>query len=95
MPISNDEILHLATLARLKFPPREVKKLATELALILDYFGQLDSVDTSGVEHSSQFSTGQNVLRDDQVKPSLDRARALSGAPETDGKFFQVPRVIG
>lgn len=95
MPISSDEILHLATLARLKFSPREVKKLATELALILDYFGQLDSVDTSGAGHLSEFKAGQNILRDDCVKPSLDRAKALAGAPETDGKFFHVPRVIG
>lgn len=95
MPISNDEILHLASLARLKLSPHEVTKLSTELTLLLDYFDQLSSVDTSSVKDLNRLNDGNTIMREDKVKPSLDRSKALASAPETDGEFFHVPRVIG
>ena len=59
---------------------------------------ELNEIDTSGVEPLAQvselFNAAANVLRADVLRPSLDRTVVFSQAPETDGVFFKVPKVI-
>jgi aspartyl-tRNA(Asn)/glutamyl-tRNA(Gln) amidotransferase subunit C len=70
-----------------------------DLNTILDHVTQLNELDTSGVAPLAQVSelegtTGASTLRPDKVLTSLDRAAVMSQAPETDGVFFKVPKVI-
>jgi aspartyl-tRNA(Asn)/glutamyl-tRNA(Gln) amidotransferase subunit C len=95
MPLEKAQVEHIAHLARLKLSPDELEKLTLEMAVIIDYFEQLQMVDTDGVEPRDQFITAENVFRDDTVRPSLKQGQALGNAPESDGKFFHVPKVIG
>ena len=95
MPLEKAQVEHIAHLARLKLSPDEIEKLTLEMAVIIDYFEQLQLVDTDGVEPRDQFITAENVFRDDTVRPSLTQGQALGNAPESDGKFFHVPKVIG
>ena len=95
MPLEKAQVEHIARLARLKLSPEEIEKLTPEMAVIIDYFEQLQLVDTDGVEPRDQFTTAENVFRDDKVRPSLTRKQALENAPESDGEFFHVPKVIG
>jgi aspartyl-tRNA(Asn)/glutamyl-tRNA(Gln) amidotransferase subunit C len=95
MPLEKAQVEHIAHLARLKLSPDELEKLTLEMAVIIDYFEQLQMVDTDGVEPRDQFITAENVFRDDTVRPSLTQGQALGNAPESDGKFFHVPKVIG
>ena len=95
MPLEKAQVEHIAHLARLKLSPDEIEKLTLEMAVIIDYFEQLQLVDTDGIEPRDQFITAENVFRDDTVRPSLTQGQALGNAPESDGKFFHVPKVIG
>ncbi len=95
MPLEKAQVEHIARLARLKLSPEEIEKLTPEMAVVIEYFEQLQLVDTDGVEPRDQFITAENVFRDDVVRPSLTREQALDNAPESDGEFFQVPKVIG
>lgn len=76
-----------------------------DLNAILDYVAQLGELDTASVEPMAQVAevlaiAGEpaieklSVLREDQVRPCLDRERVMASAPETDGVFFKVPKVI-
>lgn len=95
MPLTPEEVLHIARLARLHVDEQEVSHYARELNVILDYVAQLSSVDTSTVDSAAASFQTENVLRDDTVTPSLDRDIVLRGAPLHDGVFFMVPKVIG
>ena len=70
-----------------------------DLNAILDYVAELNELDTAGVVPLAQVSELQSVpvsraLRADLLRPSLDRAAVMAQAPETDGVFFKVPKVI-
>ena len=69
-----------------------------DLNAILDYVAELNELDTAGVIPLAQVSelgdAAGGVLRDDQPLSSLDRAAVMAQAPETDGVFFKVPKVI-
>jgi len=95
MPILKDEIIRIARLSRLNLPPVEHEKLSKDLSVILDYVNQLKSVDTQGIKPYQPLLWKETILREDKPGPSLFRQEALSNAPETDGEFFIVPRVIG
>ncbi len=95
MPLSKAQVEHIARLARLNLTPEEIERYTTELTVILDHIDQLKSVNTEGVEPQNQFITAQNVFREDVAEPSLPRDKALANAPQQDGEFFLVPKVIG
>ncbi len=95
MPLSKAQVEHIARLARLNLTPEEIERYTTELTVILDYIDQLKSVNTEGVEPQNQFITAENVFREDIAEPSLPREKALANAPQQDGEFFLVPKVIG
>ena len=91
----NDALLDkLADLARLYIEPAEREGLKKDLQRMISFVEKLQELDTSGTEPLLQMSGSVNVLRDDVVQGSVSRAEALKNAPDTDGVFFKVPKVI-
>jgi aspartyl-tRNA(Asn)/glutamyl-tRNA(Gln) amidotransferase subunit C len=88
----------VAELANLELTQEESEGMVRDLNSILGYIEQLNELDTSKVEPLSQVTelmqAGERRLRDDSLVPSVDRATVMSQAPETDGAFFKVPKVI-
>ena len=100
--VTMDEVLRVAELANLDLTAEEVPRMQRDLNAILGHIAQLNELDTSGVPAMSQVgemlgteveSTGAS-LHADAVLPSLDRAAVMASAPESDGRFFKVPKVI-
>ena len=96
MTSSLDEtaVRHVAQLARLSITDEEVTRYAAQLSRVLDYFERLRELDTTGVEPTALPLPVSNVFREDVVRPSLDPERALDDAPDRQGAFFRVPRVL-
>jgi aspartyl-tRNA(Asn)/glutamyl-tRNA(Gln) amidotransferase subunit C len=100
--VTMEEVLRVAELANLDLTAEEVPRMQRDLNAILGHIAQLNELDTSGVPAMAQVgemlgieieSTGAN-LRVDALLPSLDRAAVMASAPESDGRFFKVPKVI-
>jgi aspartyl-tRNA(Asn)/glutamyl-tRNA(Gln) amidotransferase subunit C len=95
MSVSREEVRHIADLARLDFSEEGEEKMADELGDILDYVDKLNELDTSGVPPMSHVLDVTDVSRPDEVESRIDRDQALESAPDTDGTYFRVPKVIG
>lgn len=95
MAVTLNDVEHIAELARLKFSDKELKSFTHQLNGILKYVEKLNELDTENVEPLSHLVEGNNAFREDKLKPSLNREEALKNAPESDGEFFKVPKVIG
>ena len=95
MSIPPDQVKHVAKLARLALSEGELARFGGQLSSILDYVAVLGKVDVTGVEPLAHALPVHNVLREDVVTPSLPIEKTLQNAPETDGPFFKVPKVIG
>ena len=95
MSISLEEVEHIAKLARLQLTEEEKKRFQVELGKILEYFDQLKKLDTENVPPMTHAVPIENVLRDDEVQPSLPVEEALQNAPEKKDSYFQVPKVVG
>jgi aspartyl-tRNA(Asn)/glutamyl-tRNA(Gln) amidotransferase subunit C len=95
MSVSREEVRHIADLARLDFSEDGEEKMADELGDILDYVDKLNELDTSGVPPMSHVLDVTDVSRPDEVESRIDRDQALESAPDTDGTYFRVPKVIG
>ena len=85
----------MAKLARLALDEPQLERFAGQLESILGYVAHIGEVDVSSVEPMAHALPLANVLRDDVVGPSLPLDKVLQNAPETDGRFFKVPKVIG
>jgi aspartyl-tRNA(Asn)/glutamyl-tRNA(Gln) amidotransferase subunit C len=97
--VSVDDVRRVAELASLELTVEEETRMLRDLNAILGHVAQLNELDTSAVLPMAQVSEVigagvENVLRADQVHPCLDRAQVMASAPETDGTFFKVPKVI-
>ena len=97
--VTVEEVQRVAELAHLELTPDETGNMLHDLNAILDYVAELNQLDTSGVAPLEQVSEignaiGAGALRPDQPRPSLDRAAVMAEAPESDGTFFKVPKVI-
>lgn len=91
----DSEILHkIAHLARLEVRADEEAELLSSLNGVLTWMEQLNEVDTTGVEPLTHISPEVNLLREDAVGEHLPRARALANAPQHNGQFFEVPKVL-
>jgi len=93
--ITAEDVQKVAVLARLDLPPARVGKLTGQLESILEYIAKIGEVDVKSVEPMAHALPLHNVLREDVVKPSLPLESVLRNAPESDGPFFKVPKVIG
>ena len=94
MSLSSKEIDHIALLARLDLTDAEKAKAATELSQILQSFDALNELNTENVTPTESALNLVNVLRSDEVQPSLSTEAALTNAPEQAANMFVVPRVV-
>ncbi|HKZ71694.1 MAG TPA: Asp-tRNA(Asn)/Glu-tRNA(Gln) amidotransferase subunit GatC [Nitrospirota bacterium] len=94
MKITKKEVEHVAKLARLALKDEEAEQLTRQLSDILTYVEKLNELDTKDVEPTSHILPVRNVLRDDEVRGSIDRGKALVNAPDRTEEFFRVPKVI-
>jgi aspartyl-tRNA(Asn)/glutamyl-tRNA(Gln) amidotransferase subunit C len=89
--IDRDQVLHVARLARLRLDDAEVERMAGELSGILDHIEKIGELDLDDVEPTSHVIQVENVLREDEPRPSLPRERALEQAPDPVSGGFGVP----
>src|SRR4051794_36638204 len=92
--LTHDQVDHVALLARLELTPEEREKLTHDLNSVLQHFERLQEIDTTGVAPTSHAIPMANVLREDEVRPSLPREAFLREAPEGRDAFFVVPRIV-
>lgn len=93
--IALDQVRHVAKLARLALPEEKLEKLGSQLESILTYVAQINEVDMAGVEPMAHALPVHNVFREDVVEPSLPLEKVLQNAPDSEGPFFKVPKVLG
>ena len=93
--ITVDDVRKVAKLARLAIPEEKLPDFTKKFEAILEYVDTLSEVNVEGVEPTSHAIRMSNVLREDVVKPGLDLDKVLQNAPDSDGPFFKVPKVIG
>jgi len=94
MPISKDEVRYIAHLGRLGLTPEEIEHFQGQLEGILAYIDKLKSLDVKEVEPTAHVLDISNVLRQDAPQPPLETEKALRIAPQREGDFYKVPRVI-
>jgi aspartyl-tRNA(Asn)/glutamyl-tRNA(Gln) amidotransferase subunit C len=100
--VTIDDVRRVAELANLDLTAEEEPRMRRDLNAILGHIAQLNELDTADVPAMAQVgemldgvvdTTGAS-LRKDEVRPSLNRAAVMAAAPESDGRFFKVPKVI-
>ena len=94
MKITKKDVEHVAKLARLRLTEEEKEKFGKQLSEILEYVEKLNELDTEKVKPASHVVPLKNVMREDEVKPSLSVEEALANAPAREGKYFKVPKII-
>tara|TARA_Y100000817_G_scaffold279227_1_gene242474 strand:- start:131 stop:427 length:297 start_codon:yes stop_codon:yes gene_type:complete len=93
--ITKEEIKKIASLAKINISNDELDNYSDQISKILEYMSTLNNVDTSKVdEFSNQLFNSDQSLREDEIEKSLDRDEVLKLAPNSDGVYFKVPRVI-
>jgi aspartyl-tRNA(Asn)/glutamyl-tRNA(Gln) amidotransferase subunit C len=100
--VTEQDVVRVAELANLELTADELPRMQRDLSAILGHIAQLNELSTEGVPAMSQVSEmlGGNsegagaALRQDAVHPSVDRKAVMAAAPESDGRFFKVPKVI-
>ena len=93
--LSRDDVAHVAALARLELTEEELERYTGQLAQVLEHAKDVPSLDLSGVAPTAHAMAVVNVLRPDEVRPTLDRAEVLAEAPEVESDRFRVPRILG
>ena len=94
MEVNDALVEKLANLSRLKFDDAQKESIKNDLQNMIQFVEKLNELDTTGVEPLLHMSDNVNVLREDEVKGSIDRTDGLKNAPVQDGVFFKVPKVI-
>jgi aspartyl-tRNA(Asn)/glutamyl-tRNA(Gln) amidotransferase subunit C len=88
------DIRYVATLARLALTDEEVEVFGRQLGDLLGHVNRLGELDIESVAATAQVVESRNVMREDEPRPCLDRERVLAEAPQRQGAFFRVPRII-
>jgi aspartyl-tRNA(Asn)/glutamyl-tRNA(Gln) amidotransferase subunit C len=88
------DIKHVAKLANLSLNSDEEEKFSKQLEETLKHMENLNQVDTNGVEPTSQVTGLENVLREDEVRPSLSQEDALKNAKSTHNGLFKVKGIL-
>jgi len=92
--LSEADVLKVASLSRLKLSESEVNTLRKQMGSVLTYIAMLDELDTDSIEPMAHAIEISNVFREDELRESLPREKALSNAPQTDGNYFLVPAIL-
>ncbi|HMK28115.1 MAG TPA: Asp-tRNA(Asn)/Glu-tRNA(Gln) amidotransferase subunit GatC [Terriglobales bacterium] len=107
MKVTEKDVLYVADLANLELTAEEQQRMVKDLNSILDHIDRLNQLDTTDVPPMAQTSDRFGIdpakqgaarfayaMRDDKTGPCLDRATVMKNAPDSDGAFFKVPKVI-
>ena len=94
MPISSQDVLHVAKLAKLQLAPEEVEHLRGDLEKILEYVALLDEVNTTSVAPTAHVTVTHSPLREDEIHPRLTTEQALAEAPRRSADGFAVPSFV-
>ncbi|MGH7855603.1 MAG: Asp-tRNA(Asn)/Glu-tRNA(Gln) amidotransferase subunit GatC [Candidatus Binatia bacterium] len=94
MKITVEEVERVAVLARLRLTAKEKSQLTQQLDDILEYMEKLNQLDTAQVEPFTQALDTVNALREDAVTNQPNPEALLANAPDRDGTFFKVPKII-
>ena len=94
MEVNDALIDNLTKLSHLSFNEEERKEIKADLQEMISFIEKLKEVNTEGIPPLLHMSSNVNILREDVVRGSVSREEALKNAPETDGTFFKVPKVI-
>lgn len=93
MPLSKDEVRHIALLARLALEPGDEEFYAEQLSGILGHIDRLQELNTDDIPPTAQVVEVANTLREDDPRPCLSQAEALANAPAAVDGFFRVPSI--
>lgn len=94
MKITRKDVESVALLSRLEIPEGDIETVTKQLDAILEYVDVLNKVDTKNVHPTAHVLPLKNVMRKDEVRPSLSRELALSNAPEQEDGYFKVPKIV-
>lgn len=94
MALTIEQVQHVARLARLRLEPDELEKMREQLSNILDHFQLLQELDVSDVPPTAQVIDLLNVMRADELRPSLPRDAALGNAPDQQDGMFRVRAIF-
>lgn len=94
MPLTPEEVRHIARLARVGLSEEDVTRFQDQLSQILDYFQRLQEVETEKVPPTAHTLAMHNVMRDDEPKSSFDQADILANAPQREEDHFRVRAVL-
>ncbi|MFQ6048011.1 MAG: Asp-tRNA(Asn)/Glu-tRNA(Gln) amidotransferase subunit GatC [Phycisphaerae bacterium] len=92
--IDEQQVRHIAMLSRLKLSDQELSLFTRQLSAILDYVQKLNELDTRQVEPTAHAVPIHNVFRDDEPDEPLGVDVALANAPQREGSFYKVPKVL-
>jgi aspartyl-tRNA(Asn)/glutamyl-tRNA(Gln) amidotransferase subunit C len=93
VPLSSDEVRHVAMLARIGLEPGDVEFYAEQLSGILAHIDRLKELDTEAIPPTAQVVEVANTLREDVPRPGLSQEEALANAPAAVDGFFRVPAI--
>ena len=93
MPLTKDEVRHVAMLARLGLEPGDEDFYAEQLSGILGHIDRLQKLDTTAIPPTAQVVQIESRLREDEPRPSLSQEEALANAPAAVDGFFRVPSI--
>ncbi|MBZ5859239.1 Asp-tRNA(Asn)/Glu-tRNA(Gln) amidotransferase subunit GatC [Flavihumibacter profundi] len=94
MELTKEIIDQLANLARLEFKEADTIQIKDDLAKMISFVEKLQEIDTEGVEPMLHMTDQMDVVRNDELKGSMDRVDAIALAPDADSQYFFVPKVI-
>jgi len=94
MAVTKQDVEYIAKLARLELKENEIDSYTGQLNQILNYMDKLNEINTDDVEPLLHPVENENVFRDDIIKPTISIQEAMKNAPDTDGEFFKVPKII-
>lgn len=94
MSVSDADVKKIAKLARLRLTDDEVALYGGQLTKIIDSMAELNTADTAGVAPTTSVLGAVNVMRDDEPRPFEDTEALLANAPERDGPYFKVKKVL-
>ena len=90
----NFDVQYVARLARIALTPAEEEKFGVQLSHVLGYIEKLNQLDVSGIESTAHAVPMVNVVRPDEVRPSLTNQEALRNAPAKANGLFMVPKIV-
>jgi aspartyl-tRNA(Asn)/glutamyl-tRNA(Gln) amidotransferase subunit C len=93
MPLSKDEVRHVAMLARIGLEPGDEEFYAEQLSGILDHIDRLQQLDTEAIPPTAQVVEVTNELREEDPRPCLTQEEALANAPARMDGYFRVPAI--